>query len=318
MIGASAASAEPYSLATLGSLPIALRERNTIVIVIRNWCKLPREPMLGLKRMFLFGMLTCLLGCGCGPSTPTDPVAIPAPPAGPSPAAASVTQVQPVPVTNMVLIKAGSFLRLGHTVTLSRDFWLGKYEVTQADYGSLMGRNPSHFKERPNAPVEKVSYLDAVAYCDALTLRERQAGHLPTGWRYQLPSEAQWEYACRAGTTNLYSFGDSVTNAADYAWTWENSEGAPHSVGEKHPNAWGLHDMHGNVWEWCLDWFGAYPAMNTIDPAGALQGKGRVFRGGGWNNEIQFARSANRFVMAPTSGIHFVGFRVALSQYQAP
>ena len=292
-------------------------EKKTIVKTITNWRDLPLEPTLALHRMFPLGVLLCLLGCGRDSSPPGDPVLKSAPSTRPSPAAARTMQVELVPITNMVLIKAGSFLQLRYRVTLSRDFWLGKYEVTQAEYGALMGKNPSHFKDRPTAPVEKVTYLDAVAYCDALTQRERQAGHLPAGYQYQLPSEAQWEYACRAGTTNRYSFGDSATNAGEYAWTWENSEGTPHPVGEKRPNAWGLYDMHGNVWEWCLDWFGEYPAMDTIDPMGALRGKGRIFRGGGWNNEIQFARSANRFVMAPTSGIYFVGFRVALSQNRA-
>ena len=224
------------------------------------------------------------------------------------------TKAAVVPLTNMVLIKAGTFLRLKHSVTLSRDFWLGKYEVTQAEYAALMGKNPSHFKDRPDAPVEKVSYLDATAYCSALTQRERQAGRLPPRYEYRLPSEAQWEYACRAGTTNRFSFGDTAADADQYAWTWENSDGSTHPIGQKRPNPWGLYDMHGNVWEWCLDWFGEYPATDLTDPSGPAQGKIKVFRGGGWNNEVQFARSANRFMMAPASGIYFVGFRVALSQ----
>ncbi|MBI4658134.1 MAG: formylglycine-generating enzyme family protein [Verrucomicrobia bacterium] len=227
-------------------------------------------------------------------------------------------RVEPVPMTNMVLIKAGTFLRLRHPVTLSRDFWLGKYEVTQRQFEEVMGKNPSHFKDDPNGPVEKVSYFDAVAYCSVLTKLERESGRLPVGYEYRLPTEAEWEYACRAGTTNFFSFGDTVTNANQYAWTWENSEDRPHPVGQKLPNPWGLHDIHGNVWEWCLDWFGNFPEGPVQDPSGPPAGKLKVFRGGGWNNEIKFARSANRFMMAPSNGIYFVGFRVALGHTSPP
>ena len=257
--------------------------------------------------LWLFVLVTgCVLGCR---PEPTGSASAPTPPAP-----ALTNNLAPVPITNMVLIKAGAFLRLKHTVTIGRDFWLGKYEVTQAEYAALMGKNPSHFTDKADVPVEKVSYFDALAYGSALTQRERQAGRLPPGWEYRLPSEAQWEYAARAGTTNQFSFGDTVADAGQYAWTWENSDGAPHPVGQKRPNPWGLYDMHGNVWEWCLDWFGDYPPTDTTDPTGPAQGKHRVFRGGGWNNEAPFARSGNRFMMAPSKGIHFVGFRVALVQ----
>ncbi len=217
-----------------------------------------------------------------------------------------------VPATNMVLIKAGTFFRIKNLVTVSRDFWIGKYEVTQGEYAAMMGKNPSHFAGNPAWPVEKVSHLDASAYCSNLTQREFQAGRLPAGYEYRLPSEAEWEYACRAGTTNFYSFGQTPQEAGQYAWTSENSEGKPHPVGQKRPNPWGLYDMHGNVWEWCSDWYTNYPAADLTDPSGPPSGKFKVFRGGGWNNEIQFARSANRFMMSPSNGIHFVGFRVAL------
>ncbi|MHB1307972.1 MAG: formylglycine-generating enzyme family protein [Limisphaerales bacterium] len=249
-------------------------------------------------------VVLCVVGCGrqgAGPVTASTN--------------STVTTATPelVPMTNMVLIRGGAFTRGRHSVTISRDFWLGKYEVTQAEYAALMTNNPSHFKDRPEAPVEKVRYLDATAYCSALTRIERQAGRLPPGYEYRLPTEAEWEYACRAGTTNRFSFGETPDDADQYAWTWENSEGSTHPVGQKRPNPWGLHDIHGNVWEWCLDWFGDYPEMDTIDPIGPAQGKFGIFRGGGWNNEVQFARSANRFMMEPVRGIHFVGFRVALA-----
>ncbi|MCI0538386.1 MAG: formylglycine-generating enzyme family protein [Verrucomicrobiales bacterium] len=214
----------------------------------------------------------------------------------------------------MIFLKAGTFIRMNHAVTLTRAFWIGKYEVTQKDYLEVMGKNPSYFTGDPNRPVEKVSHSDAVAYCAAVTNRERESGRLPIQYEYRLPSEAEWEYACRAGTTNLFSFGDAATEADQYAWTTETSDGTSHPVGQKRPNPWGLYDIHGNVWEWCLDWFAQYPPTDTRDPSGPAQGKFKVFRGGGWNQEIQFARSANRFMMAPASGIHFVGFRIALSE----
>ena len=219
-----------------------------------------------------------------------------------------------VPLTNMVLIKAGTFLRIDYPVTLAHDFWLGKYEVTQGEYAALTGKNPSHYQGDTNRPVEKLTWFDAVAYCEKLTKQEQQAGHLPPNYEYRLPSEAEWEYACRAGTTNLFSFGDTVTEADQYAWTMENSEVTTHPIGQKRPNPWGLYDMHGNVWEWCSDWFAPYPAMALTNPPGPTNSKFKVFRGGGWNQAIEFARSRNRFMMSPSNGIHFVGFRIALGQ----
>jgi formylglycine-generating enzyme required for sulfatase activity len=224
-----------------------------------------------------------------------------------------VAAVQPVPITNLVLIKAGEFRRMNQRVVISRDFWLGKFEVTQGEYLALAGRNPSHFQGDTNRPVEKLSQVDAARYCAVLTERERQAGRLPPGYDYRLPTEAEWEYACRAGTTNLFSFGDDEAVADRYAWTEANSEGATHPVGQKLPNAWGLHDLHGNVWEWCQDWFSETPVPETTDPVGPPTGKFKVFRGGSWNHEPKFARVANRFMMPPSNGIHFVGFRIALA-----
>lgn len=221
-----------------------------------------------------------------------------------------------VPLTNMVLIRAGKFIRIKHEVTLTRDFWIGRYEVTQREYELLNGRNPSHFKGDLDRPVEKLSYFDAEAFCAALTEREQRAGRLPVNYEYRLPWEAEWEYACRAGSTQYFSFGNSNLIAADYAWTAENADSQTHPVGQKRPNPWGLHDMHGNVWEWCRDWFEPYPPAAATNPTGPATGKFKVFRGGGWNNEADFARSANRFMMAPSNGIHFVGFRIVLSPKQ--
>jgi len=220
---------------------------------------------------------------------------------------------QLVPLTNMVFIKAGTFMRIKFPVTLTEDFWLSKYEVTQGEYQRLMGNNPSHFPGNTNQPVEKVKWFEAAAYCDTVTKRERQAGRLPSEYVYRLPTEAEWEYACRAGTTNQYSFGEA-SEADKYAWTLENSDDKPHPVGQKQPNPWGLYDMHGNVWEWVNDWYEPYPARAVTNPIGPRTAKYKVFRGGGWDKEIDFARSANRFGMSPSNGIHFVGFRVALGR----
>jgi len=229
----------------------------------------------------------------------------------PSPA---LRRTKPVPLTNMVLIKAGTFIRQNHPITISRDFWLGKYEVTQREYERMTGRNPSHFKGDTNRPVEQVRYHEALAYCSAVTKQETDAGRLPSGYSYRLPTEAEWEYACRAGTTNFYSFGDDAAQADQYAWTLENSDVTTHPIGLKRPNPWGLCDIHGNVWEWTSDWFAEYPAAPLKDPSGPAQGKFKVFRGGSWNHAVEFARSRNRFMMSPTNGINFVGFRIALGE----
>jgi formylglycine-generating enzyme required for sulfatase activity len=250
-------------------------------------------------------LLLLAIGCERAPSGATNGQGSDRPPFSPA---------ELVAPTNMVRIQPGTFLRIKFPVTLTRDFWLGKCEVTQGEYVALTGGNPSHFPGDSNRPVEKVSFLDAVAYCTALTKREREAGRLPAGYEYRLPTEAEWEFACRAGTTNLFTFGDNTAEAEAHAWTLENSEGTTHPVGLKRPNRWGLHDMHGNVWEWCSDWFAAYPAAPVTDPTGPAQSQYKVFRGGSWNHAIEFARCSNRFMMSDSNAIYFVGFRVALSQ----
>jgi len=243
--------------------------------------------------------LPFLLGhAGCKPKSAGDP------------AAGAVVQL--IPLTNMVAIKAGTFMRIKFPVTITRDFWIGKYEVTQAEYAAVMGRNPSHFIGDSNRPVEKVSFLDASNYCARLTQLERAARRLPADYEYRLPTEAEWEYACRAGSTNLFHFGDDPSVAEQYAWTAENCEATTHPVGLKQPNAWGLYDTHGNVWEWCLDWFEPYPAKDVTDPVGPATSKYKVFKGGGWNQDAEYARASSRFMMSPLNGIHFVGFRVVL------
>lgn len=130
---------------------------------------------------------------------------------------------------------------------------------------------------------------------------------------YRLPTEAEWEYACRAGATTDYSFGNSDAELGDYGWYDENSGGKTHPVGKKKPNAWGLYDMHGNVWEWCQDWHGDYPSGSVTDPTGPVSGSRRVYRGGSWLNVAWFCRSADRDGDAPANRSHYLGFRVLRS-----
>ncbi len=195
-------------------------------------------------------------------------------------------------------------------VTLTQPFWLGRTEVTQAQWTAVMGNNPSVFKGE-NLPVESVAWEDAMEFCRKLTERERAAGRLPVGYGYTLPTEAQWEYACRAGTTGEYA-GD--LNAM--AWYYGNSGGSygtPHPVGTKQANAWGLADMHGNVWEWCLDWYGGYRGGEVTNPRGPASGSYHVGRGGSWAFSADRVGSADRGIWSPGNSTSDTGFRLALS-----
>jgi formylglycine-generating enzyme required for sulfatase activity len=204
-----------------------------------------------------------------------------------------------------------------HEVTISKAFYLGKTEVTQGQYEQVMGNNPSHFQKRvirksdsSTYPVELVSWKKAVEFCKRLSAlsAEKAAGRV-----YRLPTEAEWEYACRAGTRTAYCFGDKVQNLGDYAWWGENSDGSTHPVGGKKANAWGLHDMHGNVWEWCSDWYGEYPKGAVTDPAGPAGGSFRVVRGGCGYRTAGSYRSADRCWHDPSRRYFTLGFRLALS-----
>jgi len=195
-----------------------------------------------------------------------------------------------------------------HTVTLSRGFYLGKHEVTQSQWEKVMGSNPSRYKGG-NRPVEKVSWTDVTSFCNKLTASERTAGRLPAGMAYQLPTEAQWEYACRAGTKTAFSFGDSLTSGQ------ANISGGPREttdVGKYPANGWGFHDMHGNVWEWCADWYGDYPTGGARDPVGPADGSFRVSRGGSWLFTALTARSAYRDRYLPADSYSSLGFRLSL------
>jgi formylglycine-generating enzyme required for sulfatase activity len=171
-----------------------------------------------------------------------------------------------------------------HEVTISKPFYLGVYEVTQEQYQALMGRNPSYSKG-PTNPVELVSWDDAREFCRRLSEK--------TGRKARLPTEAEWEYACRAGTRTRFSFGDADGALGDYAW-YGDSRGSTHPVGQKKPNPWGLYDMHGNVGEWCGDWYGEYTPDSATDPTGPISGSERVERGGTWGYDPWSCRSAWR------------------------
>ena len=200
-------------------------------------------------------------------------------------------------------------------VVITRGFWMGQHEVTQAEYLALVGTNPSGFVQSTNQPVERVTWNEANAYCERLTARERDAGRLPLGYVYRLPTEAEWEYACRAGTTTRFSFGDDLgeTELVGYAWFITNSESSSHPVGQLKPNPWGVHDLHGNVWEWCHDiWQDAYPGGTVTNYSGPKDGWLRVARGGSWLYDASFSRSANRDNYGPDNRCSDIGFRVVL------
>jgi formylglycine-generating enzyme required for sulfatase activity len=240
----------------------------------------------------------------------------------------------PSPLLNMVPIAPGTF-QMGqagvaeavHPVTLSTPFWMGKYEVTQAEYQSVVGNNPSFFQganapNAPSRPVEQVSWNNAVAYCQALTAIEQAAGRVPQGYQYRLPTEAEWEYCCRAGTTTQWNTGTSLsTSEANFAGALANSTylyGQTAVVGSYAPNAFGLHDMHGNVFEWCLDSYALYAPGPVTDPF-VTGGPNRVFRGGSWGIYSAFScRSANRYYVSPGYADYSFGFRVVLAPVLVP
>jgi formylglycine-generating enzyme required for sulfatase activity len=232
--------------------------------------------------------------------------------------------------TKLVLVPKGTFVmellesdndgykgESQHKVTISNDYYLGVYEVTQSEYQQVMTTNPSYFQgekikgDSSRRPVERVAWRDAVEFCKRLSElpEEKKAGRI-----YRLPTEAEWEYACSCGSNAAYSFGDSPNSLGDFAWFYENSNEQTHPVGQKKPNAWGLYDMPGNVWEWCSDRHGEYPKGAVTDPVGPSQGLYRVLRGGSYRGDASDCLSANRswhFPAFPSNNTF--GFRVALS-----
>jgi formylglycine-generating enzyme required for sulfatase activity len=233
----------------------------------------------------------------------------------------------PVQVTNSVgtklsLIPPGQFVmgsppgeewhradEIQHGVTLTKAFYLGAAEVTQGQWKTLMGENPSFFTG-DDLPVDTVTWEQAVEFCRKLSEKE--------GIQYRLPTEAQWEYACRAGTTTPFHTGNTInTDQANYDGNHTYAKGKKGIYRETTtqadrfaPNAWGVHDIHGNVWEWCADWYGAYPGAEVSDPVGPVEGQSRIVRGGSWTNFPAVCRSANRGKTVPTNFNFHFGFRV--------
>jgi len=207
-----------------------------------------------------------------------------------------------------------------HQVTLS-SFYIGKYEVTQAEYQAVMGTNPSHFSGS-DKPVENVSWFDAVEYCNARSIQEgltpcynttniQECNFSVNG--YRLPTEAEWEYAARGGSNNpdyLYSGSNDINSVA---WNSSNSGSTSHNVGTKTPNGLGIYDMSGNVWEWCNDRYGSYSSSAQSDPVGPATGSYRVTRGGSWYYSATYCRVAYRYDDYPANSNYNIGFRLARS-----
>jgi len=207
-----------------------------------------------------------------------------------------------------VLIPAGTYsigaqgTRQGHPVTISQPFYLGKYPVTQAQWMAIMGTYPSRFPGEDH-PVESISWDHVQEFLRTLNAREG-------GRTYRLPTEAEWEYAARAGATTVYCFGSDARHLDAYAWYAANARGTTHPVGQRQPNAWGLHDMHGNVWEWVQDWYGTYPAAPARDPQGPSTGSHRLRRGGGWHSEAHECSAAYRSTIKAGDCYSTLGFRL--------
>ena len=213
----------------------------------------------------------------------------------------------------LVLIPSGVF-RMGtatcsREVTITRPFHMGMFQVTQSQYEAVVGVNPS-FKKGTSNPVEQVSWEDAKSFCKTLSSlpAEKAAGRV-----YRLPTESEWEYACRAGSETSYCFGEDLANLGDYAWYYANSQSSHHPVGQRKPNAWGLFDMHGNVAEWCSDWYGPQTTQSIADPVGPSQGTERVYRGGSFLGAAKNCQSSNRLGHNPYTRFNYIGFRLAMS-----
>ena len=209
--------------------------------------------------------------------------------------------------------------------------------VTRHLYQQVIGKDPGWPEGAADErPVNRVSWYDAIAFCNRLSERNGLTPCYETGeaqkggeserrvrWNqaadgYRLLTEAEWEYACRAGSTTRYSFGDDESDLSRHAWYSQNAGNEPQPVGQKEPNAWGLHDLHGNLWEWCWDWRGPYPDAAQENPSGSESGAFRVLRGGAFVNRAEYLRSADRFWDWPEFAIQFVGFRCARGPRRQP
>lgn len=225
----------------------------------------------------------------------------------------------------LMAIETGMFKRGVHDITLTKPFWIGKYEVTQEQYEKVMGKNPSTCKKSgKTAPVECVSWTEANEFCKKLTDMERK--NLPEGYQFRLPTEAEWEYCCRAGTETKYYFGDSGDDLYKYGNYKDNSSDLDDKdkdhddgfeqtspVGYFKPNPWGIYDTHGNVWEWCFDWYANYPGKSVSDPTGPEDGGKRVLRGGSWYATVEDCQSGFRHSNSPDYRFYGIGFRLVLA-----
>ncbi len=213
-----------------------------------------------------------------------------------------------------VCIPAGSFLmgsekghaneKPVHPVTLTKPYYLGKYEVTQEQWQAVMSKDHSLFKAARN-PVDYASWDDCQQFLVRLNKKL-------SGWKASLPTEAQWEYACRAGSSTRFYYGDDEARLAEYAWYADNADGTTHPVGQKKPNAWGLYDMVGNVWEWCSDWYGSYRAGAQENPQGPRSGLSRVLRGGAFDIVGAGLSSSRRSGLMPGGHCNCYGLRIVL------
>lgn len=214
-------------------------------------------------------------------------------------------------------------------VRITRPFWMAKTPVTQAQWQAVMGTTLKALRDRgdagwpihgegPTHPVYYVSWDEAMAFCRELTERERTAGRLPDGYYFTLPTEAQWEYAARAGSDRRWSFGDREDELSRFAWYSDNSGGTTHPVGLKEPNPWGLHDIHGNIWEWTRSWYGPYPGGEVVDYQGPSSGTTRVHRSSSWNASVDKTRSAYRDWLEPSERGYDLGFRVIIETPATP
>ena len=277
-------------------------------------------------KSLLLAMLFSLLMVGCGEEAQKEAVQEEAPKEASFAIKPGENFTVPDLNLSMIWVKPGTFTmgsptseawrspdETEHNVSLTKGFYLGKYEVTQAQYEAVMTGNtdgqsatPSNWSGNPNRPVEKVSHDDVQVFLSRLNTQ--QSANIPAGWAYVLPTESQWEYACRAGTTTAYSWGDDINaTRANYNSNIRQTR----DVGNYAANPWGFFDMHGNVWEWTADWFGAYPVGNPVtDPTGEASGSYRVARGGSWYLVGTHLRSARRSYDAPSSRSSYVGFRV--------
>jgi formylglycine-generating enzyme required for sulfatase activity len=260
----------------------------------------------------LFPSLPVLILAGCG-----DEVSV-----APTPTEDRITiselNMEMMPIPSGTFVMGSPVDELGRefnegpqtTVTITKPFWLCKTEVTQGQWEAVMGNTPSDFKG-DDLPVEMMSWNDAAAFCEKFNEMKRDT--LTAGYHYTLPTKAPWEYACRAGATTQFCYGDDKNQRVQYEWYDDNSSSKTHPVGEKLPNGWGLYDMHRNVWEWCLDWKGDYTGGSVLGPQGPQSCTKRVYRGGSWFNFARNCRSMYRSRHRPDGKDPNLGFRVALS-----